>query len=348
MGTSMSELFAPYELKGLTLKNRIVMPPMCQYSVDKEDGIPNDWHFVHYVSRAVGGTGLIIVEMTGVHPDGRITNRDTGIWSDTHIEAYRKLTESVHAYGAKIAIQLGHAGRKAVDAEPPVAPSAIPFDARSKQPQALSKEGILEMIEAFRAAARRAVEAGFDTVEIHGAHGYLIHQFHSPLTNIRLDEYGQDPALFGVQVVTAIREVVPVEMPLIMRVSAKEYVDGGYDADYALAFCRRYKDAGVDMFHVSSGGEGPIGSNGGPNAGPAYQADLAEYIRSGLQVPVIAVGRLEAYSEAQSIIAEKRAELVAIGRGMLSDPYWALHAEEALGGVHDVPKPYERGIWKRG
>ncbi|MEK3768413.1 NADH:flavin oxidoreductase/NADH oxidase [Paenibacillus sp. FSL R5-0887] len=344
----MSELFAPYELKGLTLKNRIVMPPMCQYSVDKEDGIPNAWHFVHYVSRAVGGTGLIIVEMTGVHPDGRITNRDTGIWSDTHIEAYRKLTESVHAYGAKIAIQLGHAGRKAVDAEPPVAPSAIPFDARSKQPQALSKEGILEMIEAFRAAARRAVEAGFDTVEIHGAHGYLIHQFHSPLTNIRLDSYGQDPALFGVQVVAAIREVVPVDMPLIMRVSAKEYVDGGYDADYALAFCRRYKDAGVDMFHVSSGGEGPIGSNGGPNAGPAYQADLAEYIRSGLQVPVIAVGRLEAYSEAQSIIAEKRAELVAIGRGMLSDPYWALHAEEALGGVHDVPKPYERGIWKRG
>lgn len=305
MGTRMSELFAPYELKGLTLKNRIVMPPMCQYSVDKEDGIPNDWHFVHYVSRAIGGTGLIIVEMTGVHPDGRITNRDTGIWSDTHIEAYRKLTDSVHAYGAKIAIQLGHAGRKAVDAEPPVAPSAIPFDARSKQPQALSKEGILEMIEAFRDAARRAVEAGFDTVEIHGAHGYLIHQFHSPLSNLREDEYGQDPALFGEQVVAAIREVVPVDMPLIMRVSAKEYVDGGYDAAYALEFCRRYKDAGVDMFHVSSGGEGPIGSNGGPNAGPAYQADLAEYIRSGLQVPVIAVGRLEAYSEAQSIIAEK-------------------------------------------
>lgn len=305
MGTRMSELFAPYELKGLTLKNRIVMPPMCQYSVDKEDGIPNDWHFVHYVSRAIGGTGLIIVEMTGVHPDGRITNRDTGIWSDTHIEAYRKLTDSVHAYGAKIAIQLGHAGRKAVDAEPPVAPSAIPFDARSKQPQVLSKEGILEMIEAFRDAARRAVEAGFDTVEIHGAHGYLIHQFHSPLSNLREDEYGQDPALFGEQVVAAIREVVPVDMPLIMRVSAKEYVDGGYGAAYALEFCRRYKDAGVDMFHVSSGGEGPIGSNGGPNAGPAYQADLAEYIRSGLQVPVIAVGRLEAYSEAQSIIAEK-------------------------------------------
>lgn len=344
----MLNLFTPYELKGLTLKNRIVLPPMCQYAVEKEDGVPNDWHYVHYVSRAIGGTGLIIVEMSGVHPDGRITNRDTGIWNDSQMEAFRKLTGSVHAHGAAIAIQLGHAGRKAVDAEPPVAPSAIAFDGNYKTPQALTTKGILEMIEAFREGARRAVEAGFDTVEIHGAHGYLIHQFHSPLSNIREDEYGKDPALFGEQVVKAVREVVPEDMPIIMRVSAKEYVEGGYDAAYALEFCRRYKDAGVDIFHVSSGGEGPIGSNGGPTAGPAYQVDLAEFIRSELQVPVIAVGRLESYSEAESIITEARAELVAIGRGMLSDPYWALHAEEALGGVQSVPKPYERGIWKRG
>ncbi|MEK4351190.1 NADH:flavin oxidoreductase/NADH oxidase [Paenibacillus sp. FSL R5-0475] len=344
----MSDLFAPYELKGLSLKNRIVMPPMCQYSVDKEDGIPNDWHYVHYVSRAIGGTGFIIVEMTGVHPDGRITNRDTGIWSDSQIEAYCRITDGVHAYGSKIAVQLGHAGRKAVDAEPPVAPSAIPFDANFKTPQALSKKGISELIEAFREGARRAIEAGFDTVEIHGAHGYLIHQFHSPLTNTRDDEYGQDPALFGEQVVKAVREVVPVDMPLIMRISAKEYVEGGYDAAYALDICRRYKNAGVDLFHVSSGGEGPIGSNGGPGAGPAYQVDLAEFIRSELQVPVIAVGRLESFTEAQSIVAEERAELIAVGRGMLSDPYWALHAEEALGSVRNVPKPYERGIWKKG
>ncbi|MEK3747951.1 NADH:flavin oxidoreductase/NADH oxidase [Paenibacillus sp. FSL E2-8871] len=344
----MSDLFAPYELKGLSLKNRIVMPPMCQYSVDKEDGIPNDWHYVHYVSRAIGGTGFIIVEMTGIHPDGRITNRDTGIWSDSQIEAYRRITDGVHAYGSKIAVQLGHAGRKAVDAEPPVAPSAIPFDANFKTPQALSKKGISELIEAFREGARRAIEAGFDTVEIHGAHGYLIHQFHSPLTNTRDDEYGQDPALFGEQVVKAVREVVPVDMPLIMRISAKEYVEGGYDAAYALDICRRYKNAGVDLFHVSSGGEGPIGSNGGLGAGPAYQVDLAEFIRSELQVPVIAVGRLESFTEAQSIVAEERAELIAVGRGMLSDPYWALHAEEALVGVRNVPKPYERGIWKKG
>jgi NADPH2 dehydrogenase len=345
----MTDLFKPYELKALVLKNRIVMPPMCQYAVHKQDGIPDDWHFVHYVSRAVGGTGFIIVEMSGVHPDGRITNHDTGIWSDEQIAAYRKITDGVHAYGAKIAIQLGHAGRKALDAEPPVAPSAIPFDEKSKTPHALSKEEIAELVLAYREGARRAVEAGFDTVEIHGAHGYLIHQFHSPLTNIREDEYGADLALFGEQVVQAVREVLPAEMPLLMRVSAKEYVEGGYDEAYALDICRRYKAAGVDMFHVSSGGEGPIGSNGGPNAGPAYQVDLAEYIRSGLQVPVIAVGRLENYAEAQSIVAEEKAELVAIGRAMLSDPYWALHAEEALGGVDkaNVPKPYERGIWNK-
>lgn len=184
-------------------------------------------------------------------------------------------------------------------------------------------------------------------MELHGAHGYLIHQFHSPLTNIRDDEYGSDLALFGENVVKAVKEVLPPEMPLLMRVSAKEYVEGGYDEAYALEFCRRYKEAGVDMFHISSGGEGPIGSNGGPEAGPAYQADLAQYIGSGLQIPVIAVGRLESYTDAQAVIAEGKAELAAIGRGLLSDPYWALHAEEALDGVgkENVPKPYERGIW---
>lgn len=345
----MTDLFAPYELKALSLKNRIVMPPMCQYAVTEQDGIPGDWHLVHYISRAVGGTGFIIVEMTGVHPDGRITNGDLGIWEDGQIAAHRRITDGVHAYGAKIAIQLGHAGRKALDAEPPVAPSAIAFDAKSKQPQALSRDGIEELIEAYREGARRAVEAGYDTVELHGAHGYLIHQFHSPLTNTREDEYGHDLFLFGEKVVRAVRDVLPAEMPLLMRVSAKEYVEGGYDENYALEFCRRYMEAGVDLFHVSSGGEGPIGSNGGPNAGPGYQVGLAEFIRSELHVPVIAVGRLDAYQEAQAVVAEEKAELVAVGRGLLSDPYWALHAEEALGGIDSahVPKPYERGVWKR-
>ncbi|WP_151736336.1 NADPH dehydrogenase [Paenibacillus tengchongensis] len=345
----MTDLFTPYELKGLVLRNRIVMPPMCQYAVETKDGMPGDWHYVHYVSRAVGGTGLIIVEMSGIHPDGRITDGDTGIWNDEQTAAWRRITEAVHAHGSRIAIQLGHAGRKAQDANPPVAPSAIPFDERSKTPRALSTAEAEELIAAYGAAAKRAAEAGFDTVEIHGAHGYLIHQFHSPLTNRRDDKFGADNILFGEEVVRAVKAALPADMPVLMRVSAKEYVDGGYGLDYALEFCRRYKEAGVDLFHVSSGGEGPIGSGGVPGSGAGYQTELAEAVRNGLDVPVIAVGRLDAYEDAQAVVSGGRAELVAVGRAMLSDPYWALHAEEALGGVAKahVPAPYERGVWKR-
>lgn len=340
----MADLFTPYVLKGLSLKNRIVMPPMCQYSVQAQDGIPNNWHFVHYVSRAVGGTGLIIVEMTAIHPDGRITNQDTGIWSDEHIPAYRKIVDEVHTHGTRIGIQLGHAGRKAEDANPPVAPSAIRFDEKYKIPRALTTEEVEEMVQAYKEAARRAVEAGFDTVEIHGAHGYLIHQFHSPITNRRDDVYGQDLPLFGVEVTKAVREVVPEDMPVIMRVSAKEYVDGGYDVDYIAEVCRRYQEAGVDVFHISSGGEGHIGANGGPKAGAGYQVDLAEHIKDKLDVPVIAVGRLDNFEDAQNVVLDGKADLVAVGRGMLKDPYWALHASQALQGDGKIPKQYLRGF----
>ncbi|MED5018066.1 NADH:flavin oxidoreductase/NADH oxidase [Paenibacillus chibensis] len=340
----MADLFTPFVLKGLSLKNRIVMPPMCQYSVQAEDGIPNNWHFVHYVSRAVGGAGLIIIEMTAIHPDGRITNQDTGIWSDEHIPAYRNIVNEVHTYGTRIGIQLGHAGRKAEDAEPPVAPSAIRFDEKYKIPRALSTDEVGEMVQAYKEAARRAVEAGFDTVEIHGAHGYLIHQFHSPLTNRRDDIYGQDLPLFGEQVVKAVREVVPEDMPVIMRVSAKEFVDGGYDIDYIAKVCERYRDAGVDVFHISSGGEGHIGSNGGPKAGPGYQVKLADEIKNMLNVPVIAVGRLENFEDAQQVVLSGKADLVAVGRGMLKDPYWALHASQALQANEKIPKQYLRGF----
>ncbi|GAB6990028.1 NADH:flavin oxidoreductase/NADH oxidase [Paenibacillus pini] len=340
----MTNLFTPFALKGLKLMNRIVMPPMCQYSVVAEDGIPNAWHDVHYISRAVGGTGLIIVEMTGVHPDGRITNQDTGIWDDKQIPAYRKIVDQVHSYGSKIGIQLGHAGRKAQDANPPVAPSAIRFDEKYKVPHALTHDEVQDMVQAHKEAARRAVEAGFDTIEIHGAHGYLIHQFHSPLTNQREDEYGKDLSLFGVQIIRAIKEVIPADMPILMRVSAKEYVEGGYDVNYASDLCRRYQDAGVDIFHISSGGEGHVGSNGGPKAVPGYQVDLAEHIKAELNVPVIAVGLLESYEVAQSVITEGKADLVAVGRGMLRDPYWALHASKALSGDVTVPTQYERGF----
>lgn len=339
----MTNLFTPYTFKNLELKNRVVMPPMCQYSVDTKDGMPNDWHNVHYISRAVGGTGLIIVEMTAIHPDGRITDNDTGIWDDSFIPAYRKIVDGVHQYGAKIGIQLGHAGRKAEDANPPVAPSAIRYDGDGyKTPHELTTTEVEELIEAYAQAARRSVEAGFDTVEVHGAHGYLIHQFHSPLVNQREDEYGQDCSLFGVRVVEEIRKVVPAEMAVIMRVSAREYVDGGYDIDYITDVCRRYQEAGVDMMHISSGGEGPVGA-GGMKVRAGYQVEMATHIKKVLNIPVIAVGMLDEYADAQKVIEHDQADLVAVGRAMLRDPYWTVHAAKELHLEADVPVQYARG-----
>ncbi|WP_124726941.1 NADH:flavin oxidoreductase/NADH oxidase [Staphylospora marina] len=339
----MSLLSAPFQLKGLSLKNRIVMPPMCQYSVWNEDGIPNDWHFVHYVSRAVGGTGLIIIEMTDVEPDGRITNRDLGLWSDEHIPAFARIISEAKKHGAKIGIQIAHAGRKAEDAETPVAPSAVPFSQKFRTPRALTTSEVKELVRKFAAAARRAVEAGVDTIELHGAHGYLIHQFHSPSINRRDDEYGRDLALFGVEVIRAVKEVMPEDMPLIMRVSAVEYMDGGYGLDHVLELCRRYRDAGVDMFHVSSGGEAPPGSRK-PEDKPGYQVAFARQIKHALNVPVIAVGRLEDPHLAESVLAAGDADLIAVGRAMLKDPYWALHAIEALDGKVEPPVQYRRGF----
>jgi NADPH2 dehydrogenase len=338
----MPYLSQPFQLKGLTLKNRIVMPPMCQYSVEAKDGKPNDWHFVHYVSRAVGGTGLIIMEMTDVDPDGRITDYDLGLWSDEQIPAFARIISEVHKYGAKIGIQIAHAGRKAEDAEVPVAPSEIPFSPKYKQPRALTTEEVKEMVIKFKEAARRAVEAGVDTIEIHGAHGYLIHQFHSPSINQRDDEYGQDKARFGVEVIRAIKSVMPDDMPLIFRISAVEYIDGGYGLDYSIELCRRYKEAGVDLFHISSGGEGPVGTARKPGTHPGYQVPFARAIKQALDVPVIAVGNLEDPKLAEATIANGDADLVAVARGMLRDPYWAIHAIQAVSGEVVPPKQYAR------
>lgn len=344
----MALLASAFSYKGLTLKNRVVMPPMCQYSVDAQDGTPNDWHFVHYVSRAVGGAGLIIMEMTDVEPDGRISNRDLGLWSDEQIPAYARIVNEVHKYGAKIGIQIAHAGRKAEDAEVPVSSSPIRFQGDVyKTPRALTTEEVQQMVVKFAESARRAVEAGVDTIEIHGAHGYLIHQFQSPLTNKRDDQYGQDLALFGVEVVSAIKKVIPADMPLIMRISAVEYVDGGYGLEHSIELCRRYKEAGVDIFHVSSGGEGPIGSRGRPGIHPGYQVPFVRAIRQALEVPVIAVGKLDDARVAEATLGNGDADLIAVGRGMLHDPYWAIHAIRELSGEVEIPKQYEPGFPKR-
>ncbi|MGO4107561.1 NADH:flavin oxidoreductase/NADH oxidase [Paenibacillus sp. YAF4_2] len=342
----MNHLFSPFQVKGLSLKNRVVMPPMCQYSVANKDGIANDWHYTHYVSRAVGGTGLIIIEMTDVEPDGRISDFDLGLWSDEQIPALARIIEASHQHGAKVGIQIAHAGRKAEDAEVPVAPSAIPFDEKSKTPRALSTEEVEEMVEKFRLAVRRAVQAGVDTIELHGAHGYLIHQFHSSLTNKRTDKYGQDLTLFGKEVIQAAKSEMPVDMPLIMRISAKEYVEGGYGINESIAFAKEYQESGVDLFHISAGGEGPIAAAGRPGTHVAYQVPLARAIREALNVPVIAVGRLDEPSLANSVIGNEDADLVAVGRGMLRNPYWTLEAATVLHKEIELPRQYAFGFPK--
>jgi len=338
---SFKHLDTPFALKDLKLKNRIVMAPMCQYSVDAKDGIPNEWHYVHYVSRAIGGTGLILMEMTDVDPDGRITDQDLGLWSDEHIPAFKRIISEVHKYGSKIGIQIAHAGRKAEDAEQPVGPSAIPAGTTYRTPKPLSVDEIKKIVNQFKDAARRAVEAGVDTIEIHGAHGYLVHQFQSPGMNVREDEYGQDLAKFGIEVIQAMKSVMPAEMPLIMRISAIEYMDNGYGLDHSIDMSRRYKEAGVDVFHVSSGGEGPTGVRR-PGNYPGYQVPFARAIKDALQVPVIAVGMLEDPKLAEATIANEDADLVAVARGMLRDPYWATHAIQAVKGKVNPVKPYER------
>lgn len=340
----MEHLFTPYKIKGLELKNRVVMPPMCQYSVEAKDGIANDWHFVHYVSRAVGGTGFIIIEMTDVEPDGRITDFDLGLWSDEQIPALKRIIDAVHQHGAKVAIQIAHAGRKAEDAEQPVAPSAIAFDEKSKTPRALSTEEVKEMVGKFRSAVRRAVEAGVDAIELHGAHGYLMHQFQSPLTNKRTDEYGQELTKFGKEVIAAAKSEMPEDMPLIMRISAREYVEGGYSIEESIAFSKEYKAAGVDMFHISAGGEGPIAAAGRPGTHAAYQVPLARAIKEAVDVPVIAVGRLDEPVLANAVIGNEEADLVAVGRGMLRNPNWTLEAGVQLGKEAGIPKQYQMGF----
>ncbi|MUG45852.1 NADH:flavin oxidoreductase/NADH oxidase [Paenibacillus woosongensis] len=340
----MNHLFSPYQIKGLELKNRVVMPPMCQYSVENKDGIAADWHYLHYVSRAIGGAGFIIIEMTDVEPDGRISDYDLGLWSDEQIPALARIVEACHKYGAKVGIQIAHAGRKAEDAAEPVAPSAIPFDTDWKTPRALTTSEVKDMVEKFRQAVKRAVKAGFDAIEIHGAHGYLIHQFHSPLTNQRDDEYGKDLTKFGREIIEAAKAEMPDDMPLMMRISAKEYVEGGYGINESIQFAKQFKEAGVDMFHISSGGEGPISTSAKPGTHAAYQVPLAREIKASLDIPVIAVGRLEDPILANAVIGNEDADLVAIGRGMLRNPYWTLEAAAALKQEIPVPKQYTTGF----
>ncbi len=337
----MTQLFEPFVYKGLHLKNRIMMSPMCQYSVSEGDGRPNAWHQTHYISRAVGGAGLIMMEMTDVLADGRISVQDLGIWDDGQVPAFRSIIDQIHEYGAKVGIQIAHAGRKAESAElRPVAPSAIRFAEPYRVPKALTTAEVEAVVEAFHHGARRAVAAGADTIELHGAHGYLIHQFLSPLSNRRDDRFGDRPQ-FAIEVIQAVRSAIPAQMPLWMRISAVEYDPRGYDLDQMVQMARRLSDAGVDGFDVSSGGNSVVGAD---RVYPGYQVPYAARIKRDLKVPVIAVGMLEDCRVAESVLSRGEADLVAIGRGMLADPYWANSAALSLGERVQVPRQYHRAF----
>lgn len=346
MGTSNQHplLFTPLELRGITSRNRIMVSPMCQYS--SEDGFANDWHLVHLGTRAVGGAGVVMAEATAVEPEGRISPGDLGIWDDAHIEMLSRITAFISEMGAVPAIQIAHAGRKASSRRPwegggplpenegawqTVAPSPVPFDDTRPAPVELSRDDIQRLVASFAAAARRAREAGFTMVEIHGAHGYLVHEFLSEYSNRREDEYGgsfDNRSRFAIEVAQAVRSEWPAEYPLAFRVSATEWVEGGWDVEDSVRLTRLLLDAGVDIIDASSGGNH---SHVVPPAAPGYQVPFAEQIRRETGAITAAVGIITRPEQAEDILAQGQADIINMGRELLRDPYWPLRAAEVLG-----------------
>jgi NADPH2 dehydrogenase len=340
----LAHLFSKLTVRGLTLRNRIVMSPMCMYAAG-EDGCLTDWHVAHYLTRAVGGAGLLISEATAVEPRGRISRGDLGLWNDEQVVPFSRLVRLVHHEGAAIAVQLAHAGRKAWSAErghgpgPIVAPSAIPFDVGWQVPQELTTAEIACILSAWQASATRALAAGFDVIEIHGAHGYLAHQFLSPLANVRDDDYGgplRNRMRFLLLIVHAVRRVWPEEKPLFVRVSATDWADGGLVAEDLVTVARELQTAGADLIDCSSGGVLPTVP---PSIGPGYQVAFAEKIRREAHIATGAVGLITAAELAEEIVRNDKADLVLLGRELLRHPYWPLHAARTLG--HEIPWPQQ-------
>lgn len=331
--------FKNFTLKNMNLKNRIVMPPMCMYSSD-ESGKSNDVHFTHYVTRAIGGVGFIIVESTGVIENGRTTDNDLGIWNDNHVSGLKKIVDGVKSQGSKIAIQLNHGGRKYTGvAGEAVAPSAVRFDEKSKLPKELTKEEIREIVLRFKEAAIRADKAGFDAIEIHGAHGYLIHEFLSPLSNLREDEYGgnvKNRARFLREILEAVSEVWPKEKAILLRVSAYDYKDGGITLNDMVEVINNIKEY-IDLVHVSTGGLIPVEIN----AFPGYQVRFSEAIKEKCNIPTIAVGLITEGNMVEEIISNDRADLVAIGRELLKNPYFVLNEAKARKVDIEYPEQYK-------
>ncbi|WP_153731660.1 NADPH dehydrogenase NamA [Sporosarcina obsidiansis] len=336
----MATLFTPYTIRGVEFKNRIAMAPMCMYSSHDQDGKVTDWHKVHYPVRAVGQVGLIILEATAVQPEGRISHEDLGIWSDDHIEGLAEVVRLMKQHGARTGIQLAHAGRKATVDGVIHAPSSIPFSEQYKTPTEMTVEDIEATIQAFTSAAVRAKQAGFDVIEIHGAHGYLINEFLTPLCNHRQDEYGgpaENRYRLLRQVIDAVRSVW--EGPLFVRISAEDYTKGGMDVSQYVEMARWMKAQGVDLIDVSSGGVVPATIN----TFPGYQVSYADEIRKEARIATGAVGLITSALQAEEILQNGRADLVLLGRELLRDPYWPYTAANELGIEIDAPVPYKRG-----
>ncbi|MGO9915560.1 MAG: NADH:flavin oxidoreductase/NADH oxidase [Isosphaeraceae bacterium] len=354
------DLLSPLSLRGLQLRNRIGMSPMCQYSA--EEGMANDWHLVHLGSRAAGGVALVMVEATAVTRQGRISPGDMGIWTDAHAEPLARIATFVRSQGAAAGIQLAHAGRKASHDLPwrggatlqpgqggwdVIGPSPIPFDDADPPPLELDQAGIHGIIDAFEAAAARALAAGFQIIEIHAAHGYLLHEFLSPISNRRTDSYGgtlENRMRLLLEVSQRIRQLLPEEVPLFVRISATDWVEEGWDIDHSVILCRRLKDLGVDLIDVSSGGMTPRARI---PVGKGYQVPFARRIRCEAGIRTGTVGLITEPQHANEIITGGDADLVFLARELLREPYWALKAQHELGGEPSWPIQYGYAIKRR-
>ncbi|MGH8214101.1 MAG: NADH:flavin oxidoreductase/NADH oxidase [Rhodanobacteraceae bacterium] len=348
-------LLDPITLGKLHLRNRIVVSPMCQYS--SPGGVPTDWHLVHLGSRAVGGAALVFTEATSVSPEGRISPDDAGIWNDAQVEAWSRIVSFIRGQGAAAGIQLAHAGRKASTAAPwhgggpldsahdgwtPVAPSAIPFDEGYPVPTALDAEGIAKVKDDFREAAQRTRNAGFDAIELHAAHGYLLHQFLSPLSNRRDDAYGgslENRARLLREVIAAVRETWPAPMPLWVRVSATDWAPGGWDIEECVQLARMLRTDGVDVIDCSSGGTVPHAKI---PAGPGYQVPFAARIRREAGIPTATIGLITEPRQAEEILQRGDADVIEMAREFLRDPYFPRRAAKELGEEVRVPEQYDR------
>lgn len=351
----MSLLFSPLAIKGITLKNRIVVSPMCQYS--SVDGFATDWHLVHLGSRAVGGASLIILEATGVSPEARISPQDLGIWKEEHVEKLKQITGFLKEQGAVAGIQLAHAGRKASTKAPwlgrdkvspeeggwqTVAPSAVAYSPGYPHPAELDEKGIQKVISDFASATERALRAGFEVIEIHASHGYLLHQFLSPLTNLRTDAYGgsfDNRIRLLLDVVDAVKKVLPEHLPLFVRIPGSDWADGGWSPDDAVALARVLKEKDVDVLDVTSGG---LVSQQKISVGPAYQLPFASRVKKETGILTSTVGMITNAVQAESILVNGDADLVMMARELLRDPYFPLRAAHELKATIDWPKQYER------